>query len=285
MADALDQAAPDAREDRRHEAQPETRQVGREHRHRNQPAAQPALPGVLAHQVAVRDDVGATDFEYFMVGRLAVERRLEIAEHVINRNWLGRKSHPGRRDHHRQPLDQRADHLERQAAAADDDRRAKLRDRNARFAQARARVESRAEVWRQFFVRIGETAQIDDASDASGTGGGAEVDGGYPLGVFEAFCPAERVRQVVRRFDARERGTEGRAIQQVALDDLGGRSDPITKELRAPGEASHGDALRFESPKQAATDVAGGARQQDARCGVHGSTGWWGTRTGRPRRT
>jgi hypothetical protein len=43
--------------------------------------------------------------------------------------------HPARRDHHRQALDERADHLERQAARADDDRRPQLDRRHAGLRQ------------------------------------------------------------------------------------------------------------------------------------------------------
>ena len=48
--------------------------------------------------------------------------------------WV-RVSHPARRDHHRQPVDQRADHLERGAAGADHDRGAQLDGGDARRGQ------------------------------------------------------------------------------------------------------------------------------------------------------
>ena len=64
VAQALDELAADARVDRRDEAEPEAREAGRQHRHRDHRAgAGPRCGGVLAHQVAVRDAVGAADLE------------------------------------------------------------------------------------------------------------------------------------------------------------------------------------------------------------------------------
>ena len=84
------------------------------------------LPRVFAHQPLVRDTIRAAD----LVDRRCAGRQVEgpgqIGEHVADRDRLGERTHPARDDHHGQPLDQRAHHLERQAARADDDRRAQL---------------------------------------------------------------------------------------------------------------------------------------------------------------
>jgi len=66
---------------------------------------------------------------------LVVERSEEVGEHVPDRDRLGARAHPARRDHHRQALDKRAEHLERGAPRADHDRGAELDGRDPRFAQ------------------------------------------------------------------------------------------------------------------------------------------------------
>ena len=71
-------------------------------------------------------NVGASDLEYLAPVRLVVEGREEVAEHIVDRNWLGTRGHPAGRDHHRQPFDKGAEDFERRAPRADHDRGTKL---------------------------------------------------------------------------------------------------------------------------------------------------------------
>jgi hypothetical protein len=64
-----------------------------------------------------------------------IERGEQIRDHVLDCDRLRARADPARRDHHRQALDERADHLERQAARADDDRRPQLDRRHAGLRQ------------------------------------------------------------------------------------------------------------------------------------------------------
>ena len=139
VAQAVDELAPDAGVDRGDEVEPEAREARRQHWHRNHVPAEAAAVGVLVHQVEVRADVGAADLEHLAPVRLVVERREEVGEHVLDRDRLRARAHPAWRDHHRQPLDERAEHLERRAPRADHDRGAELDRRHARRRAGSAR--------------------------------------------------------------------------------------------------------------------------------------------------
>ena len=127
----VDELAADARVDRRGQAEPEARQARREQRHRDEPAPETPLPRVLAHDRAVRHDVRAADLENAAVALRQVEHGRETGHQVVERDGLRRRADPGRADHDREPLDERADQLERQAAAADHDAAPQLDDRHA----------------------------------------------------------------------------------------------------------------------------------------------------------
>ena len=58
---AVDQLPADLRIARRDQRQPETRQPGGQHRHRNEEPAEPTLTGVLPHDVAIRHPVRSAD--------------------------------------------------------------------------------------------------------------------------------------------------------------------------------------------------------------------------------
>ena len=119
--------------------EPEAREPWRQHRHRHHLSPQTTLVGVLVHQVEVGADVGAADLEHLAPVRLVVESRQEVGDHVLDRDRLRARVHPARRDHHGQPFDERAQHLERRAPRADHDRGAELDRRDARPAQDRGR--------------------------------------------------------------------------------------------------------------------------------------------------
>ena len=57
----FNQVPPDLEAGGRDQGQPEARQLGGQHRHRDQPAPQSLLAGVLPNQVAVSHDIRAAD--------------------------------------------------------------------------------------------------------------------------------------------------------------------------------------------------------------------------------
>ena len=125
---------------------PEAREPWRQHRNRHHLSPQTALLGVLVHQVEVGADVGAADLEHLASVRLVVEGRQQVGDHVLDRDRLCARLHPARRDHHGQPLDECAQHLERRTPRADHDRGAELDRRDARPAQDAADFLARGEV-------------------------------------------------------------------------------------------------------------------------------------------
>ena len=138
VAQALDERPGDARGHRRDQAHPVRGEARREHRDRDHQPTQAAQPGVGPHHVAVREDVRAADLDD--PGHLGVvERAHEVVEHVADADRLAARAHPAGRDHHRQPLGEVAQDLERRAAGADDHRRPELGDRHAVRRQLRAR--------------------------------------------------------------------------------------------------------------------------------------------------
>ena len=136
----FDQRAADAGLRRRDQRQPQAGEMRRQHGHRQQQPAKSAQPGVPPHHVAVRDHLRAADFEQCAAGARHVERR--AARYASTSSIaMGCVSvvDPARTDHHRQPLDERLNHLERQAAGANDDRRAKLDHRARRWREGVSR--------------------------------------------------------------------------------------------------------------------------------------------------
>ena len=264
VADALDQLAPDARVDRRRQAEPQARQAGRQHGHRDQPAFQAPLRRVLPHEVAVRHLVGAADLHGAPLARVQVEGGEQVGDEVLDRDRLRLRLHPAGADHDGQALDERPDELERQAPRAEDDRGAQLDDRDARGGPEHvARLLPAAEVGREARSRLAEAAEVDDLPHPRGAGRLAEVPGGEAILLLERGARRHRVNQVVRRVDARERRVERLAPQAVARDDLGARGDPGGQALRPPGEAAHAVAALRERAQEPAADVAGRARQED----------------------
>ena len=267
----FDERPADPRLRRRHQPQPQAGQPRRQHGHRNQQAAQAAQPRVQPHHLAVRHHLGTADVEGLILVAGQIDGGSEVAHHVVDGDRLRRRVHPARADHHRQPLHQRPDHLERQAAGADDDRGAELDHRDAGRAQVPPGLGTAAQMRRQRRGVVGQSAQIDDAPHAGSGRGAAEIDGGPAIQGREVGTRPHRVHQVERRVDAGERGVERRRVETVAADHLragpGHRHSPriAGQAADAPGVTG---AARFEEAKQTAADVARGAGEQDG--GAHG---------------
>ena len=146
VAQPLDERIDDPHVHRRHPVDPVGRQVRREHRHRDQQAPQAAGPGIAFHHVAVTDHIGAADLDHPAGAFRRLQGGDQIAQHVADGNRLDAREHPPRTNHHWQTFRQVADHLKRQAAGADNDRRTEFSDRHAALAEGRAGFLPRAQM-------------------------------------------------------------------------------------------------------------------------------------------
>ena len=202
------QFAPDPGIDGRHESQPQTRQARGQQRHRDHHALQPALPRVLAHQVAVARLIGPADFERAAFAVRQVERRRKIRQQVIDADRLRQRRDPPRADHDRQTLHERADQLEREAARPDHDRRAELHDRYSAFSQHLARLDPAPEMLAERFFTRGEAAEVHDSPNPRPPRRFAKIAGGHAI-LFEvvAVC-AHGVHEVIGHVDSREGAIE-----------------------------------------------------------------------------
>ena len=131
MANAFDQFAANASEDRRDQTQPQARDSRREDWHGNQPAFQAPLPGIFLHQVSVTDLVRSPDLICTVAKMWQVERGDQVAQDISDGNRLSRYANPAGGDHHRQSFHQRADQLERKTAGSQNDRGSEFNHRDA----------------------------------------------------------------------------------------------------------------------------------------------------------
>ena len=164
LLEAVDQRAHQADVDRRDERDPVRGQPRGQQRHRYHDRVAAAHDGRGARDhVAVGEHVGAAELD---LGRRL--RQLgqggQRARDVGDRNGLGARVQPARRDHHRQPARQVAQHLERGAAGADDHRRAHVDEPGHALAQQLRDLVARAQVLGGRVVA--EPAEIDHALDA-----------------------------------------------------------------------------------------------------------------------
>ena len=215
----------------------------------------------------VGDAVGPADLDDPAPVEVELDRLDEVVEHVLDRDRLGQGPHPARRDHDRQPVDQRADHLEGGAAGADDDRRAQLEGRR-RPTPARIRPTSwRLARWpeRSPPPRRGRRGRRC-AAPRRARAAAREGLGAPAVGVAVVGAGGHRVDQVVGRVDARERGVErARASRRR-------RARPRWPGRRAPASSAGRRVISrsrrppaLEARAQPPADVAGGPGQEDQR--------------------
>ena len=236
VAQPLDERARDLRRDRRDQVDPVRRERRREHGHRLQVPRETAGVGVAEHHVAVGEHVRAADLHHPARARGHVEGRDQVLEEVVDGDGLHARVHPLRADHHRQTLGEVADHLERDAAGADHDGGAELRDRHAGLAQRLAGLLSRAQVSREVGGGVAEAAEVDDAAHAGLGGGAAEGPRRGEVTLVEALAPRHGVHEVVghvRRRPAPRRAS--RAAARRRWPPL--RAAPSRVPAGAPGRA------------------------------------------------
>ena len=94
VAKALDQLPPDPRVNRSDQSQPQTRQVGRENGDGDHRASQAALPGVLAHDVAIANLLGTADLEDPAGAARQIQGGQQIVEDVFDGDRLREDGNP-----------------------------------------------------------------------------------------------------------------------------------------------------------------------------------------------
>ena len=137
---SLDQRPRDARVDRRDETDPQRREPRREERDGQLRAPVPAEHvGHAVEHVAVGEDVGPADLDLPPGGIRDARGLLHIGEHVVDRDRLGLRRQPRRRDHRGQALDEVAQRPVGLAPGADHHRGAQVGQRRPLGAQRLAR--------------------------------------------------------------------------------------------------------------------------------------------------
>ena len=188
----------------------------------------------------------------------------EVGDEVAEGDRLAARSHPARRDHDRQVVDEVADHLERSRAGPDDDAGAQLgHGHRGRRAAARRSSRPRAQVRGRLALRL-QPAEVDDAPHARALGSLAERRRGAAVELREASPRRHRVDEVVRDLDAVERDVERG----------GGRARRRRRSLRPPTHApqgcrdtarrpTHGGPRSANSGDEVRPDVPARADDQD----------------------
>ena len=223
VAQPLDERPRYLRRDGRDQVDPVGRQRGRQDGHRLQVPPEAARLRVARHHVAVGEHVRAADLDHAAGAPGHVERGDQVAQQVVHGDRLHARVHPLRADHHRQPLGEVADHLERDAAGADHHRGAELRDRHAGLTQRLAGLLARAQVPREVGGGVAEAAEVDDAAHSGGGRGAAEGPRRGEVALVEALSPGHGVHQVVGDADSLQGGGERLRPQHVSRDDLHAR--------------------------------------------------------------
>ena len=181
---------------------PVGREAGREDRDGDEEPSKASGPGVAEHQPPVGGNVRAADLDGAVHVLGFVDGRDQVFQKVVYGDGLDAGVDPLWADHNGEALHQVANHLEGDAAGADDDGGAELGDGNAAFPQGLAGFLSGAKVGRKVGLGVSEAAEVDDAVDASLLGGYAEVAGGLQVQFLKAGGPCHAVDEVVGAIDA-----------------------------------------------------------------------------------
>jgi hypothetical protein len=200
VANALDEGTPHPRVEWRDEPQPQAAEARREHRNRDHEAAQPPLSCVFAHEFAVRNALGSTDLVDATLLRLEVQGGLEICKEITDCDGLRLHTNPSRCHHHGKPLDERAEHLEGEAARSDDDRGSEFDHWHTGGAQDASHLVATAKMRGEFPFLVAQAAQVHDAAHAGSARRAREVLRTQAIPLLEALRTrtAHGVHHVVR---------------------------------------------------------------------------------------
>ena len=112
-------------------------------------------------------------------------------------------------------------------------------------------------------VSVPQASEVDDAPHPAPPRRLPEVARRLPVLRFEIVARSHRVDEVVGHLAPLERRPERFGIQDVGLDDLRGRSDPRRESRASPGQTAHQPAVCFKQAPEPASNVAGGASDQN----------------------
>ena len=263
VADAVDELAPDPGEDGGDQAEPEAGEARRQEGDGNHEAPEPALTGVLPHQIAVGDGLRASDLEDLVVRAVQVEGGGEVLQQVLDRDGLGGDFHPLRGHHEGQPLHEGPDHLEGEAARADDDGGPELQDLHPRLPENVGDFETAPQMGGELPAPFAEPAEVDDAPDPGEARLLGEVAGPPAVLLHEVAPRSHGVNHVEGRPDPVHPPLQAVPVEDVALDDLRGRGGAVPQGLGTPGQAADRTPRLFQRPQQPAADVARGAGEEN----------------------
>ena len=194
----------------------------------------------------------------------------EVVQHVAHGDRLDPVVEPLRRDHHRQPGREVAQHLERRRSRAEDDRRLQHRGRDAAREEDLPDLHPRREVVAQLALRRVEPGEVDDPPDARLLRRSTERAGQLAVALDEAALAVHRVQEVVGDVDVGEGLGEGLRRGRVTLDDLDPVAPPPVGHLGVvTGEGAHGPPLVEEAGDESRPDVAGDTGDEGAAGLVH----------------
>ena len=135
----------------------------RQDRYGHQESTQPPKPCIFPHHVTVGHHVRPADFEDSAMAIGQIQCCHQIREHIVDGDGLRKCCDPPRTHHDRQAFDERLNDLERQAAGPDDDRCAKLDDRNATRLERVTRLGAAPQMGGERTGVVGQSAKINDA--------------------------------------------------------------------------------------------------------------------------
>jgi len=176
--------------------------------------------GVALHHLLVGEHVGPADVERPVHVRGEVGRVHEVVQDVANRDGLDAGLHPDRCGHHRQPLGEVAQHLERRAAAPDDHGRLEHRRRDTAGDQDLPDLLPAAQVRAQLLVLRDEPAQVDDPLHTGVHGRLGEGPGRPSVELFEVVALPDRVDEVVGDVDVAQRLPDDGEVEHVRVRQL-----------------------------------------------------------------
>src|SRR5581483_10640887 len=264
--EALDERMADGAVDRRHGIDPVRGEAGRQQRHVDDEAAtEPARLRVRLDHVAICRHLVAAELVHARRDRHGA---FEVVEKVTLTDGLDACAHPTRTHHERKTLGEVPEHLERDAARADDDRSPKLDDRYPSRSEQGTDLLTAREVLGG--GRVTETAEVHDPLEPGRGGGTSERECKSAIAVAKAFL-LHRMDQVERDVYTTKRLGHPLLVVRVALDEL----DSGSRQARVGVSRDRDDRVPVsrESLHDRAAHEPGCADHRDARHGVHGHFG------------
>ena len=228
---------------------PETGQLRRQNGNGENPARRQLQD--LRHDpddLAIGEDVRPADVQPPIDGPRLVQAGDQVVQRVPHGDRLRRRRHPARRHHHREPLDEISQNLERRRARPDDHRRAQRRDRHGAPNAERLPLRTGSQVGAQAPAALAQSSQVDDPRQTRPLRGRGEAarDRPVPFRVVLA-CGDHGVNQVVGRPAAGHRLGDALRVLGVRLDH---------GETRVAGPFALGELPRI--PDEAADGTSSG---------------------------